>query len=76
MLFDEVRKDNEEFIENETFKYFINKENINDKDYDANKIVDIAYTNRIPKGIAAYLIRNEINKYNDSSINEMIHYYK
>lgn len=75
LLIEENRKDNEEFIENETFQFFISRNYIDGKEYNIKEITDLAYDNKIPIGIAAYLIRNRNGIYNDASINGMIHYY-
>lgn len=72
---DEIKKENERKVDKETVSFFIKNGYDNIKECNVETVLKIAQDNSIPKGIAAYLIRNKLHDYKKTSVNELIHYF-
>lgn len=74
-VIDEIKSVNEERIKDETVNYFIRDGYDDINVCDLLTVYRIAEQNSIPKGIAAYLVRNKTSIFNNADVNNLIHYY-
>lgn len=75
LIYDEISSANEDMINNETIDFLIKDAHKEIAYCDLETVYNVSKKNNIPKGIAAYLVRNITKTYNKIDVNELVHYY-